>query len=397
MATVKLFLDTRRPLKNNTYPIKLRVWHRSAILLSTSFNATPNEWTGTQYKETAAICKARNVHLRTMLNKIETLLIYLEQSGSLYNITDRALRSLCLQELGRRGQSAVTLIEYLKKASDGRAESTKAIYRWIIALVESYDGKVQIADVDEVWLCRFCDQLNKKYKPNTVAQDKAQDKKYKPNTVAQVISKILRAINIAVEDGVIATNSAKNVKRPCAVTRKKSLSVEAVRRLRDMVFPPEQRRAEYARDIWLLQLYLIGINVADLYDLGEIVDGRVEYDRHKTGTLYSIKILPEAMRIIDKYRGSKRLLAPPGPKHLVQMLNNALRGLTPNLTTNCARHTWATLAAEADIPIETISHALGHKIGSPITNIYVAYNQKKVDAANRKIIDYINADIYEKS
>lgn len=382
MATVKLFLDTRRPLKNNTYPIKLRVWHRSAILLSTSFNATPNEWTGTQYKETSAICKARNVHLRTMLNKIETLLISLEQSGSLFNITDRALRSLCLQELGRRGQSAVTLIEYLKKASDGRAERTKAIYRWIIALVESYDGKVQIADVDEVWLCRFCDQLNKKYKPNTVAQ---------------VISKTLRAINIAVEDGVIAVNNAKNIKRPRAVTRKKSLSVEAVRRLRDMFFSPAQRRTEYARDIWLLQLYLIGINVADLYDLGEIIDGRVEYDRHKTGTLYSIKILPEAMRIIDKYRGSKRLLAPPGPKHLVQMLNNALRGLTPNLTTNCARHTWATLAAEADIPIETISHALGHKIGSPITNIYVAYNQKKVDAANRKVIDYINADICEKS
>jgi integrase len=69
----------------------------------------------------------------------------------------------------------------------------------------------------------------------------------------------------------------------------------------------------------------------------------------------------------------------------------------PNLTTNCARHTWATLAAEADIPMEAISHALGHKIGSPITNIYVAYNQKKVDAANRKVIDYINADIYKKN
>lgn len=382
MATVKLFLDTRRALKNGTYPIKLRVWHRSAILLSTTFNATPNEWTRAQYKETSAICKARNVHLRTMLNKIETLLISLEQSGDIYNITDRALRSLCLQELGRRGLSAVTLIEYLKKASEGRAERTKAIYRWVIALVESYDGKVQIADVDEVWLCRFCDQLNKKYKPNTVSQ---------------VISKTLRAINIAVEDGVISANSAKNIKRPHAVTRKKSISVEAVRRLRDMVFSPAQRRAEYARDIWLLQLYLIGINVADLYDLREIIDGRVEYDRHKTGTLYSIKILPEAMRIINKYRGTKRLLASPGPKHLVQMLNNALKDLTPNLTTNCARHTWATLAAEADIPIETISHALGHKIGSPITNIYVAYNQKKVDAANRKVIDYINADIYEKS
>jgi integrase len=70
--------------------------------------------------------------------------------------------------------------------------------------------------------------------------------------------------------------------------------------------------------------------------------------------------------------------------------------MIPGLTTNYARHTWATFAAELEIPMETISHALGHKIGSPITAIYIAYNQKKVDDANRKVIDYLNADLLEK-
>jgi len=43
-----------------------------------------------------------------------------------------------------------------------------------------------------------------------------------------------------------------------------------------------------------------------------------------------------------------------------------------------------------DIPKETISAALGHEIGSEITGIYIDYNLRKVDEANRKVVDYTN-------
>lgn len=384
MATVKVFLDTRRVLKDGTYPVKLRVWHRGAILLPTSLTAKVTEWGGAQYKETTATCKARNVHLRTMLNKIETLLLSLEQSGDIAGMSDKLLRSLCLEELGREKPTNALLLDYLNKAKEGRALRTRRLYEWVSRLVESYDSKARVTDVDEIWMTKFRNWLSKKLKPNSVAH---------------VMHKILRAINLAVEDNIVATNRARSVKRPKAETRKKSLSLEAVRELRDMTF--EDKRSEYARDIWMLQFYLMGINVVDLFELEKIVDGRIEYDRHKTGTQYSVKVYPEAAAIIEKYRGNIRLINSRNNSTNLQticvMLNRYLKSVMPNLTTNCARHTWATLAAEADIPIETISHALGHKIGSPITNIYVAYNQKKVDAANRKVIDYINADIYEKS
>jgi integrase len=61
----------------------------------------------------------------------------------------------------------------------------------------------------------------------------------------------------------------------------------------------------------------------------------------------------------------------------------------PNLTTYWARHTWATIAAELDIPNETIAAALGHNYGNRTTAIYINFNQKKVDEANRKVIDYV--------
>lgn len=53
------------------------------------------------------------------------------------------------------------------------------------------------------------------------------------------------------------------------------------------------------------------------------------------------------------------------------------------------RHSWATLAAELDIPKETISAGLGHEIGSDVTSIYIKFDQKKVDDANRRVIDYL--------
>jgi integrase len=64
--------------------------------------------------------------------------------------------------------------------------------------------------------------------------------------------------------------------------------------------------------------------------------------------------------------------------------------LFPELSQYWCRHTWATIAAELDIPKETIAAALGHDMGNPTTAIYINFNQKKVDEANRKVIDFLN-------
>lgn len=61
----------------------------------------------------------------------------------------------------------------------------------------------------------------------------------------------------------------------------------------------------------------------------------------------------------------------------------------PGLSIYWARHTWATIASELDIPDATISAALGHSINNPTTAIYIDFNARKVDEANRKVIDYL--------
>ncbi len=67
---------------------------------------------------------------------------------------------------------------------------------------------------------------------------------------------------------------------------------------------------EVYRDYFALIFMLIGINVVDLVHLQEITpDGRIEYHRAKTHKLYSIKVEPEALVLIEKHKGIKWLLS----------------------------------------------------------------------------------------
>lgn len=192
-------------------------------------------------------------------------------------------------------------------------------------------------------------------------------------------------------------------------TAKRNLTLEQLRKL--FSYPVEDFQIRYV-DIFKLSFYLIGINLSDLLTLKKenIVNGRIEYHRMKTNRLYSIKIEPEAKEIIDKYAGENYLLnimdACSNTRDFIRKMDKHMKNIGkvtrkglggkktvesefPTITSYYARHTWATLAAELDIPIETISMALGHALGSEVTNIYINFNRSKIDEANRKVIDYV--------
>ncbi|MBE5033203.1 tyrosine-type recombinase/integrase [Rikenellaceae bacterium DSM 108975] len=57
-------------------------------------------------------------------------------------------------------------------------------------------------------------------------------------------------------------------------------------------------------------------------------------------------------------------------------------GIKKHLKFHCSRHTWTMIAAELEIPKETIAATLGHG-GNEVTDIYIRFDQKKVDRAIR--------------
>jgi integrase len=109
---------------------------------------------------------------------------------------------------------------------------------------------------------------------------------------------------------------------------------------------------------------------------------RIERQREQTKQLKSV------MQPILAILSYINVVARNGAAHPKKVV----RPLFPNLTTYWARHTWATIAADLDIPDAVIDAALGHRSPYRMSEIYIKRNAKKVDAAIRKVIDYVNSN-----
>lgn len=280
--------------------------------------------------------------------------------------------------------------------NERKSEGTRTIYDRAFRWIEQYDpniGKKTFQQLDKTWLKGL---------------DQAMGKSNTKNSRSILLRSVRAVFNSAKEMGIIQENPFKGYDLKQEPTAKRSMSVDTLRKIRDTEVAPWQE--EY-RDLFMLMFYMIGINAADLFlaKKEQLIDGRLTYLRKKTGKQYSIKIQPEAMAIIKKYEGKDWLLCPmdryANYKDYLQHMNRALstlgkcystsskvtgNALFPELSTYWARHTWATLAYEIGIPIDTIGQALGHSDRQhAVTFVYIRTDDKIVDEANRKVLDYL--------
>ncbi len=174
-------------------------------------------------------------------------------------------------------------------------------------------------------------------------------------------------------------------------------------------YQPENSGEAFARDMFLLMIYLIGIEAKDLFYLGKLQKGRIVYKRFKTNRAHSIYIEQEALEIIERYKGNQFLMNISKRfehhKSFYRAVNNYLtgekshniKGILPKLgirkkvTTKWARHTWATIARnDCRINKDDVALCLGHEdIDNQVTDMYVKYDYSIIDEANRKVIDMI--------
>ena len=108
----------------------------------------------------------------------------------------------------------------------------------------------------------------------------------------------------------------------------------------------------------------------------------LKFRRQKTDTLCRVKLLSQAIALLDTYHSDERdRLLPPITYETYRFLLKALQlkaGISIPLTAHVGRHTFATLITlENGVPIETVSKMLGHsKIET--TERYAHVTPKKV-------------------
>ena len=151
----------------------------------------------------------------------------------------------------------------------------------------------------------------------------------------------------------------------------KVLDKEALEKLKALRFDDLEEEMETARDIFLFACYT-GVAYCDLMELSKshlVRDDErnlwLKFNRQKTGVLCRIKLLPEAISLIERFHNDERetLLSYVKYKNYQTCLKALrLRASIPfPFTTHTARHTLATLITlEQGVPIETVSKMLGH-------------------------------------
>ena len=404
MAKVSLYHDMRAVKDGACGSIKIRVYHNGkAFMLPTSISISPQHWDdGVIIGHDRA--KKWNAFLKLRLLDIKTEIIKLDVEGKLSAMSAAELkkRLLLLSGAVEEDETPTDLfwpvfLEYMESQKNA---GTKTIYGQTASRLQAFDRNIEkrrFNDIDKAWLEKFDAFMAltapKKNARNIHLRNLRTVFNYAINQKELDISYPFRSFKITAE-----------------ATASRALTIEQIRQLRSYPIV-EEHLAKY-RDIFMLMTYLRGINAADLFAAKktDIINGRLEYLRKKTGTFYSIKVEPEAQEIIDRYAGETYLLdiseswsnptdylrkMDKGLKKIGTMQRKGLGGkkhykpILPQLSSYYSRHTFASLGVELHIPIELISESLGHKIGSPTTAIYVHYLRQQVDDATRKIIDYI--------
>lgn len=387
MVKVSVRLDVRHRLKDGTYPLKIAVARGRTLYIKLGITLRIEDWSNEKQTIVGKNVPNKAIlhsYIRQRLAEVEARLMKLQADGNLRSYTDKALLAYLQREdeTERPHYIKDTYEEFI--ALKDKA-STRRIYNRTIALIVEYSdyNSLVFEDITVKWLNGFKVFLMQYCKSK--------------NGMSIHFRNIRALFNFAITQGTINCYPFRMFKIEGQATEKRSISVEQLRNFIKLEVAPHQQRY---KDCFILTFLLIGINSADLAQLKTITDNRIGYIRMKTGKTYNIKVEPEALRIFQRYKGEKHLLSwydsVASYTFFANRCNLELGKMgkqigVDNLTLYSARHTWATIAYELDIPDDTISRALGHSqtSGADVTQVYIRTDIRKIDAANRKVIDFV--------
>lgn len=383
MATVKIVLDKRRALKDGSYPIVFRITNKNSATTIHSGYSAPEEFFSSKlvHKNCPNIphVPSANMKLLTELNELE---LFIDKQDR-YLLSLMSATEIKNKYIAKKEVTGLSFDSYLLKYASSRvAPTTGKLFRDTLDIMSKFKAyERSFSDITFSYLVDLESWM--KSRGNGT------------NYIGIHFRNIRTIFNSAIDEDIIDQSiyPFRKYKIKKQTTKKRNIALDEIALLRDVSLSGVP---EIARDIFMLIFYLVGINLKDLVHAYSLTNGRLDYTRLKGKKEYSIKVEPEALEIINKYRGEKYLLRlmehytvyENCRKEIDKKLKVAARkaGITENISTYYARHSWATIAASCGISKDDISLSLGHTNGD-VTETYIDWNREKIDIANRTVLD----------
>jgi len=406
-ATFKIVLDKRRQKKNNTYPLRMRVYQgRNYKTHSLGIDIRELDW-----NEQLQQVHTSNPNHRLYNVKINTLKVKVQKSIFMNDDEEHIITpEELVNQIARNGQKKQVAkpdiltygTEHIAKLEASGHIGNSIVYSCAINKLKDYvkTGSLTFEEVNYSFIERF----------NTALLVEGM----KVNGISNYMRTIRALFNTAIREGVISANlypfSKFKIKNERTINR--TLTLAEIATIINIELPTGTPMWHH-RNLFLLSFCLIGINFSDLLTLtyGNVIDGRVVFRRRKTHKVYSILIQPKAQEFLNQYRandsGSNEEFILPFVvnknnhvvlrKDILQAIKNTndyldkiakLCCVNKPVTTYYARYSWANCARSLGFSKDLIAEALGHEYGNRVTGIYLDnYSTDVIDEINAKVID----------
>ena len=424
MANLYYYLDMRRPAKDGRGRLKIALQHKKSMgYKSLDVTLLPDEWDATKNQVTGRLDKKfLNIEIRTTYTKMAAGLERVMRRTdyeilSAQQIVDMIARNA--DTVDEPSDLDYVLPVYNEYITLCRKTSTAKVYKSSLNnLIEFCQGDIDtltFRQINVAWLRRYQNWL-------------FNERNMEVNGANVYLRNLRTIFNYALQNQFTSARYPfKDI--DMSTTEPDKRTVEYKKFLEWASHPAPDSR-DFYRDLFMLSFYLCGIRPVDLLHVKreQVQEGRLVYCPEKLNgrTKLSIKIEPEAWELIRKYEGKEYLInimeSRTDYRAFMQHWNKAIKsigtdevkekvgrngkhyqvikhhGIVPYITIYYSRTLWATYAYnELDIPMDTISQALGHKSGLKVTNFYVKRDTKRVDEANRKLIDHVKADLQKRA
>ena len=407
MATICLYMDKRVKDKDGLSPIKLVVRNRGTVAYKTiGVNLPGSCWEDGRIKASKELtsmgksAKTEDMRVRNIYRMYEVAFLEIEKAKSNKN-AKQIMRELSNMIEGKMEKDSISFETIWDKfiREKVKSENTKRVYIVAYNTIKADSSKILTTPLNEL----TCEQIKSLY-------EKLKNH-LKSNTISAYVTKMIAVYNWARKKGLISKDAINpfvdSIKIKREETIRRNIPIEEFRRIwnydKDIKSKTMSVREEnriMALKVFKLSFLLCGLNIADLIRLKEsdIINGRLETHRKKTGVRISVKIEPEAHDIIRCLKRDGYLIGKDSRGRdtltYIRNLNYRLGMFYQNLTSYYARHTWATLAFDLDISDHVIAMGLSHETGKANTNhFYINNDYRKLDRANRMVIDYVEGKI----
>lgn len=393
---VLLYLKKSSLDKSGKAPIMGRITlNRSMAQFSSKLSCTPNLWNPRESRLDGKSREAVEINA-----KIEKLLLGIHSAFDSLVERKKPFDATAVKDLYQGSMNTqMTLLALLSRHMDELrsrvgidvAPTTLATYKYTLrSLGKFIKKKFRTKDIA---FGQLNEQFIREYQDFVLSEQG-----YAMDTVRHYLAILKKICKIAFKEGHSEKLHFAHYKLPKQKeTTPKALSRESFEKIRDLVIPENRRSHTLTRDLFLFACYT-GTSYADVVRItGENLytdeEGSLwlKYRRKKTDFQARVKLLPEAIALIDKYKDETReSLFPIQSPEVVQLNMRGLRimaDIKHPISYHSGRHSFASLITlEEGVPIETISRMLGHS-NIRTTQVYARVTPKKLFEDMDKFIE----------